>query len=46
MNTMKTVLLMTGLTLLLVLAGSAFGGKNGMVMAFAFACIMNIGTYW
>jgi len=43
---MKTVLLMTGLTLLLVLAGSAFGGKNGMVMAFAFACIMNIGTYW
>lgn len=46
MNTMKTVLLMTGLTLLLVLAGRAFGGKNGMVMAFAFACIMNIGTYW
>lgn len=46
MNMMKTVLLMTGLTLLLVVAGSTFGGKNGMVMAFAFACVMNIGTYW
>ncbi|MBI5750352.1 MAG: zinc metalloprotease HtpX [Nitrospinae bacterium] len=46
MNTMKTVLLMTGLTLLLVLAGSALGGKSGMMTAFIFACIMNIGTYW
>ena len=46
MNMMKTVLLMTGLTLLLVFAGSAFGGKSGMMTAFIFACIMNIGTYW
>lgn len=46
MNTMRTVLLMTGLTLLLVLAGSALGGKSGMMTAFIFACIMNIGTYW
>ena len=46
MNMMKTVLLMTGLTLLLVLAGSALGGKSGMMTAFIFACIMNIGTYW
>lgn len=46
MNLMKTVLLMTGLTLLLVLAGSALGGKSGMMTAFIFASIMNIGTYW
>jgi heat shock protein HtpX len=43
---MKTVLLMTGLTLLLVFAGGAFGGKGGMMTAFIFAAIMNIGTYW
>src|SRR3972149_5001759 len=46
MNMMKTVLLMTGLTLLLVFAGSAFGGKSGMMTAFIFASNMNIGTYW
>lgn len=46
MNTMKTVLLMTGLTLLLVFAGNVFGGKDGMVMAFIFACVMNFATYW
>ncbi|MBI3599509.1 MAG: zinc metalloprotease HtpX [Nitrospinae bacterium] len=46
MNTMKTVLLMTGLTLLLVLAGNALGGKDGMMTAFVFACIMNIAAYW
>ena len=46
MNMMKTVLLMTGLTLLLVFAGSAFGGKSGMMTAFMFAGIINIGTYW
>lgn len=46
MNVMKTVLLMTGLTLLLVLAGGALGGRNGMITAFVFASIMNIGTYW
>jgi len=46
MNTMKTVFLMTGLTLLLILAGGALGGKNGLVIAFIFASIMNIGTYW
>jgi len=37
---------MTGLTLLLILAGGALGGKNGLVIAFIFASIMNIGTYW
>lgn len=37
---------MTALTALLVVAGRALGGQNGMVIAFGLACIMNIGTYW
>jgi heat shock protein HtpX len=46
MNTMKTVLLMTLMTVLLVFIGGAIGGKNGMVMAFAIAAVMNFGSYW
>jgi heat shock protein HtpX len=46
MNTLKTALLMTALTALMVVAGRAMGGQNGMVIAFAFACLMNLGTYW
>ena len=37
MNTTKTVVLMCGLTVLLVLIGGAFGGRQGMIMAFMFA---------
>jgi heat shock protein HtpX len=43
---MKTVTLMAGLTLLLVWAGAAFGGRSGMTMALMFALAMNIFTYW
>ena len=46
MNGLKIVLLMTALTALLVVAGRALGGQNGMVIAFSLACIMNLGTYW
>lgn len=46
MNTMKTFFLMTLLTILLVLAGNVLGGNNGMLIAFSFAVIMNLGTYW
>ena len=46
MNGLKIILLMTALTALLVVAGRALGGQNGMVIAFGLACIMNIGTYW
>ncbi len=46
MNGLKIALLMTALTALLVVAGRALGGQNGMVIAFGLACIMNIGTYW
>jgi len=46
MNTTKTVILMVGLTVLLVLIGGAFGGRQGMIMAFMFASVMNIFSYW
>lgn len=46
MNGLKIALLMTALTALLVVAGRALGGQNGMVIAFGLACIMNLGTYW
>jgi heat shock protein HtpX len=46
MNTTKTVLLMTALTVLLVLIGGAFGGRQGMILAFIFAGAMNMFSYW
>jgi heat shock protein HtpX len=46
MNTLKTTLLLTGLTLLLVLAGEYFGGRNGMVLAFLIAAGMNFFSYF
>lgn len=46
MNNLKTGLLLTGLTLLLVWAGAALGGQTGMLIAFVFAVAMNVGSYW
>jgi heat shock protein HtpX len=46
MNTLKTVVLLTFLTVLLVFVGGALGGKAGMIYAFAFALIMNFVSYW
>lgn len=46
MNTFKTALLMSVLTVLFVLVGNWLGGQGGMMMAFAFAILMNVGTYW
>jgi len=46
MNTLKTTLLLTGLTLLLVAMGGALGGRGGMLTALVFAAAMNFGTYW
>ncbi len=45
-NQMKTVFLMSLLTILVILAGGALGGTNGMQMAFIFALVMNFGSYW
>ncbi|MBI4473995.1 MAG: zinc metalloprotease HtpX [Acidobacteria bacterium] len=46
MNTTKTVILMVGLTVLLVTVGGAFGGREGMIIAFVFATAMNMFSYW
>lgn len=46
MNSLKTALLLGGLTGLLLLIGGYFGGKGGVVIAFIFAVVMNFGAYW
>lgn len=46
MNTAKTVTLMVALTVLLVFIGGAFGGQQGMIIAFAIAGVMNLVNYW
>ncbi len=45
-NTLKTLVFMGILTALIVVVGGVFGGKTGMMVAFGFACVMNIGSYW
>jgi len=45
-NTFKTAFLLTLLTLLLMFIGRAFGGQSGMVMALAFAAVMNFVSYF
>jgi heat shock protein HtpX len=46
MNLAKTVFLMTLMTVLLVFGGRMIGGETGMVFAFGFALVMNVGSYW
>lgn len=46
MNHLKTLLLLTVLTLILVYAGRLIGGNGGMLMALILAFAMNIGAYW
>src|SRR5271157_2466356 len=45
-NIFKTAFLLTAMTLLLMLAGRAFGGQRGMLMALIFAAIMNFVSYF
>ena len=46
MNIFKTTLLLSVLTILFVLIGQALGGEGGMVAAFFFSALMNLGAYW
>ena len=46
MNTFKTTVLLTLLTLMLVFAGEYFGGENGAILAFAIAAAMNFVSYF
>ncbi len=46
MNILRTAVLMTVLTLLLVWAGGMLGGQSGALLALVFAGVMNLGSYW
>jgi heat shock protein HtpX len=46
MNGLKTTILLTALTLLLVLAGEYFGGSNGAIIAFCVAAATNFFSYF
>ncbi|MCS7208307.1 MAG: zinc metalloprotease HtpX [Fimbriimonadales bacterium] len=46
LNMLKTGLLLTGLTLILVWLGNLLGGHVGVIVALVFAAIMNLGSYW
>ena len=45
-NGLKTALLLGALSGLLLLIGDYFGGQQGLVVAFGFAALMNLGSYW
>ena len=44
-NRMKTLMLLTALTVLFLIIGQLIGGQRGMVMAFGFAILMNFFSY-
>lgn len=46
MNILKTTFLMALLTIVLVIAGSIFGGQQGATFAFILAAVMNFFSYW
>ena len=45
-NTLKTVFLITLMTVLLVFIGNLIGGRTGMIIALVFAVGMNFFSYW
>lgn len=46
MNGFKTAMLLGALSALVLVAGQVLGGQSGLIMAFVFAVVMNIGSYW
>ena len=45
-NSFKTAILLSALTALILIIGEVFGGRQGLIIAFIFALIMNGGSYW
>jgi heat shock protein HtpX len=45
-NGLKTALLLGTLSALLLALGEVLGGANGLMLAFVFAALMNLGSYW
>jgi len=46
MNYVKTAILLVLLAALFIWIGGMIGGQNGALIAFLFAMILNLGTYW
>ncbi len=46
MNKVKTAMLLATMTALFVMAGDAFGGRIGMILAFGCAVVTNFSAYW
>jgi heat shock protein HtpX len=45
-NGLKTALLLGALSGLLLVIGDLLGGSSGIMIAFIFAAVMNVGSYW
>ena len=45
-NTIRTGVLLAALTVLVMIIGNLLGGRQGMIIAFFFAVIINFGSYW
>src|SRR5688500_17241248 len=45
-NGVKTVLLLVALSGILIVIGELAGGSQGLILAFGFAVLVNIGSYW
>jgi heat shock protein HtpX len=46
MNMVKTVFLMGLLLALMIFIGHLYGGRDGATMAFVFAMVINLGSFW
>lgn len=46
MNYIKTFILLLTLTLILIWVGNMFGGPRGAMIAFIFALVLNVASYW
>ena len=45
-SNLKTMMLLALLSGIIIVLGGALGGKGGIIIAFALALIMNVGSYW
>ena len=46
MNQFKAAILLVALAVLLIWIGGMFGGPRGATIAFIFALILNLGSFW
>lgn len=46
MSGLKTAVLLATLSALFIAVGGMLGGESGIIIAFGFALVMNVGSYW